>query len=64
VVRVAEDSDEMLSYLGSLGLRPGTTVRVVERAPFGGPLTMEIAGVRTAISRDVACLISVERVSQ
>jgi DtxR family Mn-dependent transcriptional regulator len=60
VVRVAEESDEMLGYLGSLGLRPGTVVTVVERAPFDGPLTVDVAGARTAIAREVARLITVE----
>ena len=38
-----------LGYLGSLGLRPGENVSVVEAAPFEGPLTVDVAGVRTAI---------------
>ncbi len=37
VLRVAEDNDEMLGYVGSLGLRPGALVTVAEHAPFGGP---------------------------
>lgn len=60
VLRVAEDNDELLGYVGSLGLRPGTVVVVAESAPFGGPLTLDIGGVRTAIARDVARLVTVE----
>ncbi len=63
VLRVAEDDDELLGYVGSLGLRPGTVVTVAESAPFGGPLTIEIDGVRTAVSRDVAGLVTVELAS-
>ena len=63
VLRVAEDDDELLGYVGSLGLRPGALVTVAESAPFGGPITLEIAGVRTAIARDVARLVTVEAVS-
>ncbi len=62
VLRVAEDNDEMLGYVGSLGLRPGTLVTVAQHAPFGGPLTIDIAGVRTAIARDIARLVTVEAV--
>jgi DtxR family transcriptional regulator, Mn-dependent transcriptional regulator len=60
VVRVAEENDAMLGYVGSLGLRPGALVTVAEHAPFGGPLTIDIAGVRTAIARDIARLVTVE----
>lgn len=62
VLRVAEDNDEMLGYVGSLGLRPGALVTVAQHAPFGGPLTIDIAGVRTAIARDIARLVTVEAV--
>ncbi len=39
VVRVADDP-ELLRYLAALGLRPGTSVRVTSREPFGGPLVV------------------------
>ena len=60
VLRVAEHDDGLLGYVGSLGLRPGTLVTVAESAPFGGPITLDIAGVRTAIAREVALLVTVE----
>jgi DtxR family Mn-dependent transcriptional regulator len=60
VLRVAEENDELLGYVGALGLRPGAIVTVAESAPFGGPLTLDIGGVRTAIARDVARLVTVE----
>jgi DtxR family Mn-dependent transcriptional regulator len=59
VVSVVENDDGLLGYLGSLGLRPGARVSVVERAPFQGPLTVEIAGIRTAIAHEVAALVTV-----
>lgn len=63
VLRVAEENDELLGYVGSLGLRPGILVVVAESAPFGGPLTLEVGGVRTAIARDIAQLVTVEAAS-
>lgn len=63
VLRVSEDNDELLGYVGSLGLRPGTEVLVAQQAPFDGPLTIEVGGVRTAIARDVARLITVGNVT-
>ena len=60
VLCVAEEDDEMLGYLGELGLRPGASVVVVDSAPFDGPLTVDVAHTRTAISRNVARLVTVE----
>jgi len=64
VLSVAEDDEKILGYLGELGLRPGAQARVIEVAPFQGPLTVEIAGSRTAIAREVARLVTVEPLSE
>ncbi|HTR79152.1 MAG TPA: metal-dependent transcriptional regulator [Gemmatimonadaceae bacterium] len=42
VMRVEDEDPELLRYLAELTLMPGITVRMVERAPFGGPITVEI----------------------
>ena len=63
VLRVSENDDEVLGYVGVLGLRPGVTVIVAEKAPFDGPLTIEVAGVRSAIAREIAQLVTVETIS-
>lgn len=60
VVRVSEEDDQVLSYLGSLRLVPGSPVRVIEVAPFGGPLLVSVAGSEHAVSREVAALVFVE----
>ena len=62
VLSVAEDDEKILSYLGDLGLRPGAQAKVLEVAPFQGPLTVEIEGVRTAIAREIAGLVTVRPV--
>lgn len=59
VLRVAED-DELLGYIGELGLKPGVEVEVVEVAPFDGPLTVIISGTTLAISREVGRRVTVE----
>ena len=59
VLRVDEDDEGMLGYLGELGLKPGAQAVVVESAPFDGPLTIDIDSARRAISRDVARLVLV-----
>jgi DtxR family Mn-dependent transcriptional regulator len=64
VLSVAEDDQRILGYLGELGLRPGARAVVVESAPFQGPLTVEVEGVRTALAREVARLVTVEQLGE
>lgn len=58
VLRVAEEED-LLGYLDSLGLRPGASVKVVEAAPFGGPLTIETEAGTRPLALDVAQHVTV-----
>ncbi|MBS3956324.1 MAG: metal-dependent transcriptional regulator [Clostridiales bacterium] len=60
ILQVPEDDDAMLTYLGSIGMYPGTEVIVSEVAPFKGPLLVEVNGVTHALGRDVAERIVVE----
>ncbi len=61
IVQVAEDNEELLQYLASLGMFPGTDVRICEIAPFKGPLLVEVNGSQYAIAREVAGKILVKR---
>jgi DtxR family transcriptional regulator, Mn-dependent transcriptional regulator len=54
ILQVSEDDEAMLTYLGSLGMYPGTPVRVCEVAPFKGPLLIEVNGTTYALGREVA----------
>jgi DtxR family Mn-dependent transcriptional regulator len=51
---VTEQMPEMLRYLGQVGLRPGARLCVLEKAPLGGPVTIEVGGERHAISLERA----------
>ncbi len=42
IVEVDDDDPELLRYLGELGLYPGTEITLLARAPFNGPLTLQI----------------------
>jgi DtxR family Mn-dependent transcriptional regulator len=42
--QVDESQPERLRYIASLGLRPGMRVKVLDRQPFHGPITIEAAG--------------------
>ncbi len=56
---VTDEVPEILRYLGEVGLRPGAPVRIVEKAPLGGPVTIEIGNERHAISLELARMIMV-----
>ena len=56
---VTDEVPEILRYLGDVGLRPGAPVRIVEKAPLGGPVTVEIDGARHAISLELARMVIV-----
>lgn len=55
-VEVAEVSDhdpELLRYLQELGLLPGARIRILERKPCGGPLTIQVANREYAVGPEV-----------
>lgn len=56
---VTEEVPEILRYLSTVGLRPGAHVRVHDKAPLGGPLTVEIEERRHAISLELARMVMV-----
>lgn len=62
IVRISEESTEMLKYLASLGLTPQTEVSVEEVAPFQGPLLVAVRGARYALGREVASKILIRKV--
>lgn len=60
VIRRVPDGDpELLRYLASLGIVPDQAVVLVGRAPFEGPVTVEIGGLRHAIGLALAGRIEV-----
>lgn len=51
--------DEHITRLRELGLVPGTRVRIVRKAPFGGPLEISVRGSRLAVRRSEAFHIKI-----
>ena len=49
----------LLRYLAELGFLPDERVVMLSTAPFDGPLTVEVAGERHAISRELAARIRI-----
>ncbi len=56
---VTEALSEILRYLGEIGLRPGVDIRIVEKAPLGGPITLLIGDRQHAISLELARMVVV-----
>ncbi len=54
VARMSDRDPALLRYLGELGIRPGVTLRLVDRAPFDGPLTVAVGRARHVIGSAVA----------
>lgn len=54
ISRVKNQDPELLRYLGQIGILPGVKVRIKEKAPFNGPLTLDIEGREQVIGREVA----------
>jgi DtxR family Mn-dependent transcriptional regulator len=61
VVEVDDDNPELLRYLGGLNLYPGTKLKLLELAPFEGPLTLEIEGNQYNLGYQAAKSILVAR---
>jgi DtxR family Mn-dependent transcriptional regulator len=64
-VRPVQDEDaERLRYLAELGIRPGALVRILDRAPFDGPITLWVeeagGGATRAIGVGLAAQVFVE----
>jgi DtxR family Mn-dependent transcriptional regulator len=45
VEQVSDKDPEMLRYLGKIGIFPDVELQVIEKAPFGGPLTVRIGKI-------------------
>jgi ferrous iron transport protein A len=56
-------SDQGLeSKLRQLGLMPGDSVRIIRKAPLGGPILMNISGREIALGESIAAAIVVMEV--
>ncbi|MCE7984956.1 MAG: metal-dependent transcriptional regulator [Caldilinea sp. CFX5] len=59
LVRVLVQDPDRLNYLGSMGLYPNATVTLLKRAPFAGPLLIDVNGDHHALAHDMAELLVV-----
>lgn len=63
LVQVLSHDNERLAYLGTLGLHPEVEIDLRERAPFDGPLLLEVAGEAHALAFEMAALLQVAPLS-
>ena len=59
-VRVSDSDPEMLRYLDERGVRLGDELEVVDRQPFGGPLTVRFGEVDHVLGGGLAAAMRVE----
>lgn len=59
-IRLVTEEKELLDYLQKAGISIGSAVRVVEAAPYEGPLTLDHEGKHIQISYKAACQIYVD----
>jgi DtxR family Mn-dependent transcriptional regulator len=63
VRRVTDEDAGLLRYLAARRLRPGATVRLLDREPYGGPLRLLVAGREERVSPDAARHVFIECVA-
>ena len=54
IAKVAEERRSLLEYLATLGMMPGSDVKVEQVAPFDGPLLVQVKGATYALGREIA----------
>jgi ferrous iron transport protein A len=59
-VIMIDGGQKVRSYLNTLGIHIGDWLTVVQRAPFRGPVIVEVHGTRVALGRGVASKIRVD----
>lgn len=59
ISRVNTHDADKLAYLGELGLKPGTRIHLVSRAPFNGPLQLRLNDDIQVIGHELAGVLRV-----
>jgi DtxR family Mn-dependent transcriptional regulator len=64
VVKITEEKAELLYYLERLGLIPGARIKVIEKTPFKGPITIKIGESNYPLNFTTASIIQVKNLTQ
>ncbi|MFQ5960743.1 MAG: metal-dependent transcriptional regulator [Candidatus Methylomirabilales bacterium] len=54
IKRVTDQAPDKLRYLGNLGLFPEVRVTLLDKAPFGGPMSLEVGETRCTLGDELA----------
>jgi DtxR family Mn-dependent transcriptional regulator len=57
VERVDDRDSAALRYLADIGIRPGVSLQVGDRTPFGGPLWLRVGGKDEAVGEQLGTLV-------
>jgi len=60
IVKITEERSDLLHYLDTLGLVPGVSIEILEKAPFKGPITLKVGASSRALSPAIASIIEVK----
>ncbi|MGH7530164.1 MAG: metal-dependent transcriptional regulator [Gemmatimonadales bacterium] len=60
--QVGDEEPARLRYLAEQGLTPATRLRVLDRQPFNGPISVRIGGATRVVGRELAALLWCEEV--
>lgn len=59
ISRVNTHDGDKLQYLDTLGLRPGSRIKLIARAPFNGPIQLEVDNQPQVIGHELAGVLRV-----
>jgi len=59
VLTAGGNDDRHAAYIRKLGLVPGAMVRAIKRRPFGGPLSLDVAGRRSIVGPEVTDFVTI-----
>ena len=64
MVLVSDKNPELLRYLADIALQPGTELTVLNRAPFDGPITLQVGKKELIVGAPLAAQVLVEPVAK
>ena len=64
IVRITEEKPDTLQHLAKLDLKPGASIEVEHKIPFGGPITIKVDDVSHMLEHKFALVINVRRIQE
>ncbi len=61
IEKIEQEESDILRYLNTLNLKPGTLVKVIEKAPFNGPITIAVDGKTLALGQYITTKIRIRK---